>query len=65
MFGAVETSSAGSYETSIEKLLDEGWDDSFRALKPAEEHYEQARQANPIDFKAKYAFALIQLKIRR
>jgi chromosome segregation ATPase len=49
----------------IIRLLDTGWGNSFRAIEPAQGHYETAKAAAPRDPRPAYAFALVHIKHRR
>src|SRR5262245_12214396 len=50
---------------AIAKLLEVGWGDSFRAIEPAREHFEQAKAAAPRDPRVPLAFALVHIKHNR
>jgi hypothetical protein len=59
---AVLRADEAAAKRAIAQILEVGWGDSFRAIEPAREHFEQAKGAAPRDPRVAFAFALVHIK---
>jgi hypothetical protein len=62
LFFSAARADEATAKQAIAQLLQVGWEDSFRALEPAQEQFERAKTASPRDPRAPLAFALVQIK---
>ena len=49
----------------VAKLLEIGWGESFRVLKPSGEAFDEAKRLAPADARVPFAFALVNIKHRK